>query len=373
MESETSGNSKGFIGLLIVFTLMVLGLGGWIVYDKYFAVKVEEPKESLSEPINETFRTDESCIDSDKDELYFKTAKEVSLDKSDLIESDYELKTSIYCYEEFCETTEAALFETYNSSYEDEPEYKLTKKSGFSTFRLTVKNGVLTVYNNYNKKDDKVIKDTKKLSLKGVKGLDLEFSAEGYEGSYRVLVLDENDDLYLFDSYDFEKIDYGMKLIYQNVKNFAFENVQGVFAEPVVSFPKVAVNTNDGKSYLINLTLDKTVNLNNMNYMLLEINDDPYYSIYASSSNEYSYEKYNGNDIVVKGIFVKDLTINIITENNEHLYYKLDDCEHRYRLYVKGKVDSFIYNDSSKKVTIIYEDQNKKEFDFDYKLDLKGL
>ena len=42
MESNESKNSKGLIIIIVLFSLIVLGLGGWMVYDKVF--NKDEPK-----------------------------------------------------------------------------------------------------------------------------------------------------------------------------------------------------------------------------------------------------------------------------------------------------------------------------------------
>ena len=56
---EIDNNNKGLVILLIVFILMVLSLGGWVMYDKYFANKTP------SEPVVETPKEDNEEIYDD--------------------------------------------------------------------------------------------------------------------------------------------------------------------------------------------------------------------------------------------------------------------------------------------------------------------
>ena len=50
MENSENKNSKGLIILIVVFSLIVLGLGGWMVYDK--VIKKDEPNPVESDNIN---------------------------------------------------------------------------------------------------------------------------------------------------------------------------------------------------------------------------------------------------------------------------------------------------------------------------------
>lgn len=69
MEAE-KGNRKGLIILLVVFILMVLGLGGWIAYDKFISNSNTKSKEQTNnEETIESEKESEQKLDSNRYEI----------------------------------------------------------------------------------------------------------------------------------------------------------------------------------------------------------------------------------------------------------------------------------------------------------------
>ena len=424
LNEQTPNNSEPkspkfnmlFIILLIV---SVLGLAGYIVYDKVInkptdvevdtnnpvggkdeetTVKLDDQEEAetpvgetapSSAPLNASFKTSEACADKTSDMfietgIYFKPAKTLSVNRTSLVKSSYALQQAVYCYDEECAAKESDLLETYKETAEMRKQ-DTTKTSDFYDLKVTIANGVATAYlRNYENSN---MVNAVKLDVQNVKGVKATFDCAG-DGPYGILVLDGSNNLYMYtinssnDKYTLN----AKRLIYKNVKDYEF------VTETADIFPlydgcwweRLAVHTSDGKSLLVDFNdeIVTAVNLNSVSeltaYMDTGINVGEH--VYVSSSSKNTYQKYNGKEIKVKGLFVQNAkqkndnydykaTIHLVTENNEHLYFRYDDCEHKYRPYTNGKVKSLTYDTNRKKAIMTYTDGNKVEFDYSDKIE----
>ena len=405
LNEQTQNNSEPkspkfnmlFIILLIV---AVLGLAGYIVYDKVLGGNINlsfgSSKGPSSEPLNETFETSEECaLKTDEliseTGLYFKPAKELSLNKTSLIKSSYSLSQTYYCLDMDCSDKESDLLDNYRELVSDGSiEGDIDKTSGFSDLAVSISNGVVTL--TYPIDMDDMKKTTIKLDLTGVKGVGAATDCAGEP--YVIFALDGKNDLYMYKIImdDDSKNSLSKKiLIYKNVKDFKYDAYENdIFTEnESCGWDQVAFHTLDGKSFLANIGRDTYVNVVDLSKVnQLTISSDTGIglgtSIFIVSSNDYTYQKYNGKDIKVKELFFRhpteskdeeeinyDAVIHLVTENDEHLYYRFDDCEHKYRLYTNGKVKSLTYDTNRQKAIMIYTDGNKVEFDYDNKIELK--
>ena len=111
MENNENKNSKGLLILIVVFSLIVLGLGGWIVYDK--VINKEEPKQEEKDNNENSDLKDESNdenIELNKIYEQFKKGND-----SNAIVSH--TKTKVICYS----------MNDDGSEYEDECEVPMTE------------------------------------------------------------------------------------------------------------------------------------------------------------------------------------------------------------------------------------------------------
>ena len=51
MENNEKKNNKGLIILVVIFSLIVLGLGGWMIYDKFYGNGVKPNDNNIKNTI----------------------------------------------------------------------------------------------------------------------------------------------------------------------------------------------------------------------------------------------------------------------------------------------------------------------------------
>jgi hypothetical protein len=398
---EERKSSKGII--IVILAAVILCLAGYIVYDKVLSKKLAPATPST--PLNETFETSEECADETDEMLLgsmsFKPASKITVDKSNLIKSSYPLHQAYYCYDMGCQEKEMTAKEL--------EEYRNETDGYGLILKVTISNGVATIYD-YGETGK--LQKTQKLDVQGVKGVNATFNCGG-DAPYGIIVLDKNNDLYLYKYIDASRTsDFGYdkdgnfvdkeetkeeltnvfkKLLYKNVKDFDFDfdiYEKGILLDFTgCRWAAIALHTLDGKSFVYDINDGKAISLNKVSQLTTTVDISmglDGVAIYVDNNREEAYQKYNGEDIKIKGLFVKnpteskdeeeinyDAIIHLVTENDEHLYYRFDDCEHKYRLYTNGKVKSLTYDTKRKKAIMTYTDGNKVEFDYDNKIELK--
>ncbi len=300
---------------------------------------IEEPK----------IEKEEDC---DKNKLYFKSESIISKDYSKLINKlDYTIMTRYYCYNDTCANLEKQLLTIYK---ENNPDSKMT--SGFADYSVKLSNGKLveTV-------------EGKSKTIDGIKNVKSVIANYNVEDEVELFYLDTSNKLYYYN-----RTEKQSKLVYNKVKDFTvFEGNDYISSilPSEGSNTTIALHTLDNKFMISYYGFDKFINIKAFDYLLLDI-DDNIQQIYVSNSKDYSYEKHNNKEIIIKKLFTDSNNLYILTDNDELLFSSLKSnyCKDKYDLYKQSKVKEFEYTDSN--VKIIFENDEEEKIKYLNKLDL---
>ncbi len=305
MEEE-KGNSKGLVIILVIFALMVLGLGGWIAYDKFFANKqpAEPETETTPEPAEE--------------------------ETDDYLLTEY----GILSYGEI------KPFENLDFGKKVYGEY------------VKLENGVIK----YNNEDTDQSFD---FPIEDVIQVGAECDCGGCRNIY---YLNSKGELYSIEV-DHGEVpeDYESKLIKKNVSAFMLFEA-GLVEGTTCGGQDLIVKYNDGTIKINDYDLSALER-----YWLFSAESD--YELYIVSNNvkvkNYLTDE-NGEKLVAKQIFITDVTYDseysiYVIDKNDYLYYNDDYTKVKLNKYNESKVKSYKENENN--VTITYTDNSNETID----------
>ena len=279
----------------------------------------------------------DSC---EKYEIAFKSEKAISKDYSSLVKKlDYSTMTRYYCYNDVCKNLEKQLLDYYKT---DNPDS--SKTSGFADYVVRISDGKLkeTVNN-------KTVVLNKPVNVKSV------IAYYNVSDGVELVYLDTSGNLY-----SYAKNDNGSresKLIYSKVKDFTViegnEYLSSILPNEGQN-TTIVLHTKDNKTMISYYGFNKFIDIKKIDYKVLTSENGDFANIYVSSSKNYTYEKHNNKEIVIKDLFITNDKLYLLNTNNELLVSNIDSihCNDDYELYKKSKVKSLLYeNDDNVKIT----------------------
>lgn len=351
MENE---NTKKILMILIV-VLSVLFISLFICFKKTKGKpRLFEPYSEKSETkvddskTEEVKKDDKESDECDNNKFAFKSSKPISVNNSNLINKlDYSIMTKYYCYQDVCKNLEKQLLSYYK---ENNPNSK--KTSGFAEYYIKLSNGKI-----------KETKDGKTNQINGIKNVKSAIANFSVSNGIELFYLDTNNNLYFYGNLENNK---GSKLLYKNVKDFTVFEGNDYVSSIIPSEGQnttIALHTLDDKFMISYYSYDNFINIKNMDYKLLYLDED-FISIFLSQNDKYNYEKYNKKEIIANSIFITKDKLFVETEDNNLLYINIKEnkCKESYKLYKNNKIKNINYDTKLLKVNIIFDDNSEQSF-----------
>ena len=141
MENKSN---KGLIGLVVVLIIMVLGLGGYIVYDKVFSIE-KENKKVEKETTNKQIKEEKVEIKNQDVENYLNKYME----------------TFLYFYKDFTKATTRVAFVAYNLTIDNQTK-EIDGTMGIYVEKSVFKDKYLEIYGEGNYDFDKDVEEASK-------------------------------------------------------------------------------------------------------------------------------------------------------------------------------------------------------------------
>ena len=340
-EKKTKIVMVAIIGVLL---LSCISLG---ICFKMTKGKPYETGKIENNDIDESKNVEDDKEECNKQELFFKSSKQISKNYSSLIdELDYTVMTRYYCYNDICANLEKQLLDIYK---DENPDSNI--KSGFADYSVKLSNGKLL----------ETIDGESKI-IDGIKNVKSVIAHFNVSNGIELFYLDSNSDLY-----NYKRAEKESTLIYSNVKDFTIIEGNDYLSSILPSEGSnitVALHTKDNKFIISYYGYNKFINIKDVDYSLLQLENENIRKIYLSNSKENKYEKHNNKEIIVKELFIDSNKIYILTNNDELLVNNLDSnyCKDNYELYKNIKIKELEYEESKVKVTF----ENNESININY-------
>lgn len=193
MENNENKNSKGLLILVVILSLIVLGLGGWIVYDK--VINKEEPKQEENE--KEKIDNDKNDITNEYDDGFEKVYIDLSVKN---------MNYSLYVQEYIdstkdCEVCDELDIEEIMSGINEKKKYILLDEYNDEKYELKIEDNKAVLYATFYQDEEKFKKKFIFNTINDAIGV-FAYEGIGGEDSYPVdfWVIDKNNDIYYVNS-----------------------------------------------------------------------------------------------------------------------------------------------------------------------------